>query len=106
MGGMQEQLLSSDAEERIERMFSPEQREEVSRTLIDECGNNLPFCKGLSPEALDRLRFSVLKLSEGDMPKLRKAMELAKQDWRDLLVAAGFANDVTAHRRWMPERKW
>jgi hypothetical protein len=27
----------------------------------------------------------------------------ANTDWRDVLVAAGFANEVLAHRRWFEE---
>lgn len=27
---------------------------------------------------------------------------LRPDDWRDLLVAAGFADDTTAHERWSP----
>ena len=102
---MEEQRLSRDAEERVESMFAPGDREAVRRLLIEECGNNLPFCENLDTAALDRCRFAVLKLSGGDLEKLRKAIALAKQDWRDLLVAAKFANDVTAHRRWFPEKK-
>ncbi len=100
---MQGLRLTPDAEERIESMFEPEQRETVRRMLIEECGNNLLFCEDLNAEALDRCTFDVLKLSGGDMEKLKKAVALAKQDWRDLLIAAGFANDVT-QRRWVPEK--
>jgi hypothetical protein len=31
-------------------------------------------------------------------------VELAKIDSRDVLVAAGFGNDVRAHESWFPER--
>jgi hypothetical protein len=44
--------------------------------------------------------FRPLKLSNGNFEKLRQAVDLAKIDWRDLLVAAGFANDVEAHKKW------
>lgn len=102
---MKEPRLSPDAEQRIELLFRPEMREEVRRILIEECGNNLPFCEKLDASALDRHRFPVLKLSDGELQKLQSAVELAKQDWRDLLVASGFADDVQAHRRWVPARK-
>lgn len=46
---------------------------------------------------------AVLKLSAGDLDELDHAVALAKQDWRDLLVAAGFANDPEAHRTWQPK---
>jgi len=34
------------------------------------------------------------------MEKLRAAVKLANADWRDLLVAAGFADSVDAHKHW------
>jgi len=34
------------------------------------------------------------------MDKLREAVKLANTDWRDLLVAAGFADSVDAHKHW------
>jgi hypothetical protein len=51
---------------------------------------------------MERWRFSALKLSGGNIEKLSKAIELAKLDWRDLLVSAGF-DDVDAHIHWVPK---
>jgi hypothetical protein len=34
------------------------------------------------------------------MEKLGAAVKLANADWRDLLVAAGFADSVDAHKHW------
>jgi len=31
------------------------------------------------------------------------AVHLAKADWRDLLVSAGFANDINVHKQWFPD---
>jgi hypothetical protein len=67
-----------------------------------QCGNNLPSCDDDDEFQLERIRFSALKLSAGNIDKLRDAIKLAKTDWRDLIVAAGFANDPTAHKRWLP----
>jgi hypothetical protein len=66
--------------------------------LVDECGANLPLMD--DPELLERIRVAAIKMSDGDMAKLRQAVDVAKVDWRDLLVAAGFGNDVHAHQRW------
>jgi hypothetical protein len=68
--------------------------------LVDECGDNLPLMD--DPELVDRVRIGAIKMSDGDMAKLRQAVEVAKVDFRDLLVAAGFGNDARAHRRWEP----
>jgi hypothetical protein len=71
--------------------------------LVDECGTNLPLMD--DPELVDRIRVAAIKMSDGDMAKLREAVEVAKVDWRDLLVAAGFGHDAHAHRRWEPSAR-
>jgi hypothetical protein len=56
-----------------------------------------------NPASIERIRFAVLKLSAGDLKALQRAIDLAKIDWRDVLVAAGFCSDVTAHKSWWPD---
>ena len=95
--------LSQDTERRITLLFAPGARAEVAQRLLHECGNNLPFCEGKDEFELERIRFSALKPSAGNIDKLKEAVKLAKTNWRDLLVAAGFANDTTAHQRWISD---
>ena len=94
--------LTAETERRIDWLFPEERRGAVRKLLLEQCGNNLPFRDKMDSLAMDRFRFAALKLSAGDWAKLLKAIELAKQDWRDLLVAAGFANDPEAHTAWLP----
>jgi len=84
----------------IERLFPLDQHEAVSALLAAECGTNLPFCETHDSAALERIRFAVLMLSDGDLDKLRGIVSQAKVDWRDVLVAAGFGYSLTAHDRW------
>lgn len=49
---------------------------------------------------MDRIRFAAIKLSDGDLEKLDRAIALAKADWRDLLMAADFGHDVEQHNKW------
>lgn len=95
--------LSPGARARLERLFRPEERKEAARLLTRECGSNLPLLGDRDAAGLDRFRFAALKVSGGRMPALRDAIRLAQVDWRDLLVAAGFAHDPLAHERWEPE---
>ena len=72
--------------------------------LEQECGANLPFCE--KPEALqliERIRFAALRVSVGSIAKLTEAVQLAKSDWRDLLVAAGFGDSMEEHHKWCKE---
>ena len=93
--------LTDETEKRIALLFPPDERESVRQLLRDECGNNLPFLAEADSDRLDRFRFAVLKLSQGNLDKLGKAIRLAKSDWRDLLVSAGFGQPD--HRRWLPD---
>jgi hypothetical protein len=95
--------LSSETLRRVCILFPPEDRERAKTLLYEQCGNNLPFLEKADMVQLDRFRFAALKFSDGSLPLLERAVNLAKQDWRDLLMATGFANDVEAHRRWEPK---
>jgi hypothetical protein len=44
-----------------------------------------------------------LKLSGGALNALQRPIDLAKIDWRDVLVAAGFGSDLSAHKSWWPD---
>lgn len=78
-------------------LFTGSEREEATRLLSD-----------WEVEG-DRVRISALRVSNGDLQKLCDAVAMGKEDWRDLLYAAGFANDTKKHLRWLPgqqERSW
>lgn len=94
--------LSLETVRRVEAMFDGAELEAANALLVEQCGNNLPFPRALDARQLERVRFAALKLSGGDLGRLRKAIELAKTDWRDLLVAAGFAENVQSHESWFP----
>jgi hypothetical protein len=98
--------VSLETERRIALLFPPDQRELVRVILSEECGNNLPFLNDLDEVKLERFQFAALKLSAGDLDKFDHAIALAKRDWRDLLMAAGFGEDVNAHASWLPKQMW
>jgi hypothetical protein len=91
--------LTTGTGQRIAMLFGPDDIEFVASLLTDECGSNLTEHRGL----LERIRFAVLKLSHGDLNALGRAIDLAKRDWRDALVAAGFGDDTKAHESWWPD---
>jgi hypothetical protein len=94
--------LSPETDRRIEALFPPSLRSEVAELLLHQCGNNLPLLKKLNEIELERFRFAALKLSAGNIEKLKEAIVLAKADWRDLLVSAGFGT-VDSHKSWFPD---
>jgi hypothetical protein len=88
---------------RIAALFPELQRAEAAQLLAEECGDNLPFSDTLGTGGIERIRFAVLKISDGSLDRLRQTIDLAQSDWRDVLVGAGFAHDVTAHLRWLAD---
>lgn len=94
--------LSKPTKARLDALFREEDRATAAKLLIDECGDALPCTSNKTADFWDRIRFAVIKLSAGDMTKLKEQIECAKRDWRDTLVAAGFADDPQAHRSWFP----
>jgi hypothetical protein len=92
--------LSPRTEQLIEHVFSLEAREPVRELLEGGCGAEALGCTGWSAEEMERIWFAVLKLGERSLPALEAAVGLARTDWRDLLMAAGFGEDTEAHHRW------
>jgi hypothetical protein len=46
----------------------------------------------------------MIRLSGGSLTRLEEAISLLQRDWRDLLVASEFADDIHAHEEWQPRR--
>lgn len=74
----------------------------VTALLSESCSHQLPGV-GTSPEwmaLIDRVQLAAIRGSEWSFERITKSVTLARLDWRDLLVAKGFANDLGAHRHW------
>ncbi len=73
--------------------------DEAAKHLGNECGEDIPRRE---MAGIDRLQLAAIRLSRGSLEGLSKATSLAQQDFRDLLMAAGFGEDVEAHKSWWP----
>ena len=87
----------------LEKLFSPQQQTLLMTRLETECTPERLGCKGWTPEQMERLWFAVLKLSFEQPERTDQAFQLAKADWRDLLMAAGFGMDLNAHNKLVGE---
>jgi hypothetical protein len=87
----------------VEAFFSPKLVVEAVHWLEEECGNNIPSCDKHDEYQMERIRFAVIKLSQGNINKLLRAIDEARLDWRDLFMAADFGYDVNAHDKWAKE---
>jgi len=76
--------LSPNTAKAIEKLFPDENKDEVVRLLTEKCANNLPNCEHEDEYDLENLRFQVLMMSDGNIEKLREAVRMANEDWRDL----------------------
>lgn len=95
--------LSPDTQRRLRILFAEPDWVAAEALLFDQCGNNLPARDKLNAVELERFRFAALKLSGGSLDKLGGAVVLANIDWRDLLMSAGFGEDLSAHQQWEPK---
>ena len=81
----------------IEQCFSPEDQPAAAEMVENY--------KAHWPVEDHRCKIAVIKLSEGLLPKLAEAISLGEWDLRDLLSAAGLAEDTEAHLSWKPKPK-
>jgi hypothetical protein len=93
--------LTQVVRERLRALFLAEAVAEAEHSIA-ACVGSLEAKPG--HRGLDRILLAILRVSGGDPARLESAIELAKRDWRDILVAAEFADDLLAHQRWVPRR--
>ena len=96
--GHRMKFMSETNETLLELIFSTADAQ-AARTKIDD------YLSMLSAQSYDdssklreRLADALLKLSGGHLDKLDKAIAIG--DFRDILVAARFANSDTIHKEW------
>jgi len=92
--------LSPRTQQLVVGIFGLQDRAEAAQWLEQKCGNNLPFCSDHDEYQMERLRFAAIKLSQGNIQKLLRGIEVACMDWRDLLVAANIGHEVRAREAW------
>ncbi len=78
--------LLPQVEQEIERVFAPEHRDHVRSRLAEQV---LPLGESAPPP---RVHIAILWLSQGELPRFERALQIARFDWRDTLVAAGLGN--------------
>jgi hypothetical protein len=95
--------LSNGAKERIVALFERGDVREAER-LIEASTDDPPLVADVARQGTDRIVFAMIRLSGGRIERLSESISLFRRDWRDLLVASDFADDVHAHRTWQPRR--
>lgn len=91
--------LSDKTIQLIKILYTSENHQQrVTTVLENECADDIPFCENETPEGMERIRFAVLRLDKEE-GEFDVGMKLAKIDWRDLFMAAGFGEPKT-HLEW------
>jgi hypothetical protein len=96
--------LTDLTKQHVRALFADSEVVAAERWLSEECADNLPGVANPTPEVLERLRFAALRFSGGRLDRLAEGIAQAKKDWRDLLMASGFAHNTRDHLRWQPRR--
>ena len=95
--------LSPETQLRVDLMYPPKQRLEVEHLLVCECGYNIIYNNDPIADdyAIESLQFAALKVSNGDIDVLKKAIKLAKEDYRDLYFVSG--GSTVSIKKWDPK---
>ena len=85
----------------VQRVAGSADAERLGRRLLEEIPGSMDTgSSGPARDLLERIRISALRLlHEGDQRE-DQVFDLARADWRDLLMAAGHGEDVTAYEEW------
>lgn len=84
----------------LKNFYESEDLNFVTLRLLNECSTTVLGCDEWSPIQMERIWFTILKLGFKDRDRLDYAIQLAKTDLRDLLVTAGFSEDLNSHETW------
>jgi len=96
--------LSPAARERAGALFGEDDVAQALR-MLTQCTDDALLVSDVTKQGVDRIVFAMIRLSGGRLDRLENiAIPLFRRDWRDLLVAADFADDIHAHETWQPRR--
>ena len=92
--------LSDKTRKALEILLDEDTRSHIAKRLLNETSEDIPMWHEFSPQGLERIRFSVIKLIAQNPKNENIAFNHAKIDWRDLFMSAGFGESTTEHERW------
>ncbi|WP_448550525.1 hypothetical protein [Thalassotalea fusca] len=92
--------LSSNTKSLVHKLYKSGEAREICDILENKLAAEILGCSGWTPKQMERIHFAALKLAINSESGLDNVLELATRDWRDLLVVAGFAEDLDAHEEW------
>lgn len=85
----------ADTQSRLERRIRHDFPEPGSARGVIRLLADLPHRAGYDQQTLasERIQAAIILLADGNLRRLHEALDLAAADWRDLLVAAGLADE-------------
>jgi len=76
--------LSEEVEHRIQAMFSGEVARESARSML------LNYPTEAWHGEVERVRIGILRICQGNLERMRRLVDVAKRDYRDLLMLAEY----------------
>ena len=76
--------LSEEVESRIKAMFSGEVARESARSML------LEYQTAAWHGEVERVRIGILQICQGNLERMRRLVDVAKRDYRDLLMLAEY----------------
>ena len=92
--------LTKRVKRALDVLFDEPMRSNLAKRLETEAAENIPFHDKSKSAEMDRIRFSLIKIIGENGVSEDSAFELAKTDWRDLFMAAGFGCSANEHNNW------
>lgn len=74
--------------EKLRETFAPQFQDEAIRALETGLTFHLPFV--VTAAELERVRLAVIKVAAGDLEELRRQVNVAQSDWRDVINDAEY----------------
>lgn len=95
--------LTQDTLNTIDVLFDAPRARELKKRLQLETSDDRIFGAFSTPIARERIWLAIVKMCSRGLGDWDSAFDLAKTDWRDLLMVAGFGLDTRAHLIWKRE---
>jgi hypothetical protein len=92
--------LTTDTKRVAEALFSSEDAERMKERLRTETADKSAFHAFNTAESRERIWLAIIKMCKETLDPWDEWFDLAKSDWRDLLMAADFGRDTKAHVKW------
>ena len=92
--------LSARTNSAVEALFDKQNQTLIKEAVVKLFRDDVPFSADETPDGMERVRFSIIKLIYDNKDNWTMAMSFVKTDWHDLFMSAGFGRNANEHNNW------